>query len=92
MKKVIALVSMFVFTIVFVASVSATGPIMKAHNDAAGKKGQPNGVKMTCAFCHGEKGKPKPAGAIEMKKQGLKKGEAKHATLKDNAICKSCHK
>jgi len=99
MKKIIAL---FTISLFCVATIMATGPIQKKHNDAADGKGKRtvNGVKvaMNCAYCHGDKNKPKstwPAGVMTTVKaevKGYKKDGAKFAELKNNALCNECHK
>jgi cytochrome c553 len=90
MKKIIVLLTICLFSIMLVSSVSASKAIKKAHNEAKDGKGIPKGqTEMTCDFCH-DKNK---AGHIEKKKNlGFGKKEANRASLKTKEICKECHK
>jgi len=94
MKKVLV---MFTALLFLATTVLATGPIMKVHKDnPKGKRA--DGKPWNCAQCHGDKQKdPKtwPVGVVPAKKadlKGYKKGEAKHGELKNNPLCKDCHK
>jgi cytochrome c553 len=94
MRKIIVMCSVLVF---LTTTVMATIPIMKAHKDAGEKGKRADGKAWSCALCHGEKAKPEtwPEGVMTLKKaevKGYKKGEAKHGELKNNALCKDCHK
>ena len=76
-------------------TVMATIPIMKAHKDAGEKGKRADGKAWSCALCHGKAGEPANANFMANKKadvKGYKKGEAKHGELKNNALCKECHK
>ena len=81
--------------LVFVAStVMATIPIMKVHKESEKAK-RADGKPWSCAMCHGKAGEPANADFMANKKadvKGYKKGEAKHGELKNNSLCKECHK